>query len=228
MERKNEPAGSPLTLGVPLAGPPPVPPAGGAAPLHEDDYLAVRQGALEYATIRRTIKTARTSATITLVIGALALLTAALSVEWLATLTAAEVCAVGAVEFAGARRLQRGQPWATRMLAVNQLCFLALIVVYCGIQMALLTPARIRGSLVSSEFRSALAGLPDMQRTILDPIEQWAPLAIYGIYGGTILLSGLIQGSLAWRYRVCGRRLAAFTAHTPPWVYRLLRETQSD
>ncbi|MCY2929178.1 MAG: hypothetical protein NTV86_06720 [Planctomycetota bacterium] len=224
MERNNTPAGPSMTLGVPLAGPGAVPPVSRPSPLSEEDFLAVRRGGLEYLAIRRTIKTARTSAVVTLVIGALALLVCALSFAWVAIVTAVGVCVVGAVEFAGAGRLRQGQLRAPRMLAINQLCFLALIVVYCVIQMVATTSAEIREAALSPGFRSALAGMPDMQKTA----DQLAPLVFYGLYVGTILLSALVQGGLAGRYHVCGRRLAAFTGHTPPWVCRVIREVHAD
>ncbi|MCY2926051.1 MAG: hypothetical protein NT031_11535 [Planctomycetota bacterium] len=227
MMENDRPPAAPVTLGVCLSAPGDKPPVRPGPPLSEADFLAVRQASIEYSVVCRTVARARRSAAITLTIGVLAVLTTLLSFDWVSLVTSLGVCAVGVVESIAAGRLKRGQPQAIRLLCLNQLCFLGLIVAYCVIQIATFSTAKTRDALLSPEFRSALGGMPDMQKSIMDPIERLAPLVIYALYGGTIVLSALIQGNLARSYRACGRRMASFHAHTPAWVSRLLRETHA-
>lgn len=221
------PAAPPVTLGVPLAGQGAAPPRPDASPLSEADFLLVRQAALDYDVLWRTARRATRSAIFILSIGVLALPCSLLSGDWLGAVTAVGVCAVGVVELLAADRLRQGHLRATKLLCFNQVGFLTLIVAYCVIQIATFTQAKMGNALLSPEFRSALAGLPDMQKSIEGPIDRLAPLLMYTIYGGTIVLSALIQGNLARSYHACGRRMAGFDARTPAWVSRLLRETHA-
>jgi lysylphosphatidylglycerol synthetase-like protein (DUF2156 family) len=218
------PPAVPLTLGVPLAGAGSVPPVREPSPLSEADFFTVRQAAAEYAVVGRTVARARRSATITLVVGVLAVLCALACTQWFEMVTALVVCAVGVVESIGAHRLRREQPGAARMLCLNQVGFLTLIVAYCVIQMLTFSSAKAKDAALSPEVRTQLEALPDMLKSIDGQIDRLAPLAMFGLYGGTIVLSGLIQGALARSYHVCGHRLASFHSHTPAWVCRLLRE----
>ena len=203
------------------SNPDPAAPSNRPCPLSEADFLALRQAAGEYTAIQRTVKTAWRSAVTTLIVGVLAVLMTFPFTDWLSTVTAIGVCLVGLVEFAGSGRLRGGQPGAARMLCINQLSFFALITAYCVIQMATFSPSKVQEAL-SPDMRSALAGF-----SIGGLIDQMTPL-MYLLYGGTIVVSGLIQGRLAWSYRAGGRRLAAFEGHTPAWVRRLLREAHGD
>lgn len=211
---------------IPAMETPLTPPAAGqpepAGPLREEDFLRIRQAAEEFKAIRKTTGTAKTSATITLCIGVAALLWEFPFSDLLGTAVAAGVCAVGGVELAGYRRIRRGLPAGAGMLCVNQAAFLALIVAYCAIQMAAFSPEKAWATMVSPEFRSQLTALPDVEASV----RRLAPVVVYGLYGGTILLSLLIQGRLAWTYHLCRGRMEAFGRGVPAWVQRVFREVE--
>ena len=199
------------------ASPPPVP--GQAGPLGQADLLLVRQAGERHKAIRSAARKASLSATITLVIGACSVPLVALSPSWDGAMVAAGICVVGLVERSGARRLRRGDPAAARLLGCNQLAFIALIVLYCAVQMAAFARGGGTVSLLSAESRSQLSGMPDVAAQLDNMIP---PSAVYAFFGLVILLSVLCQGGLALYYFTRHKRLLAFRNDTPDWVRHLL------
>lgn len=201
--------------------PPPAPPALAQrpCPLSESDFLVVRQAAVCRKAVRAAARTSLISAEITLSIGVIALVLSAMWRDLGGALMAAGVCAVGAVEYSGYRRMRRADPAAARLLGYNQLAFLGLILIYCLIQMLTFSTDHA----LSPEVRSQLGGMPTKE--IDQIIEQWAPLVTYGFYGLVMLLSVGCQGGLALYYFTRRRRVEAFTCQTAEWVRRLFTET---
>jgi hypothetical protein len=206
------------------AGPPPAPTTAPAqtGPLGEADLLLIRQAGERLVAIKKAARTASISAGVTLAIGICSLPFVVLSPSWDGALIAVGVCVVGLVERRGARRLRQADPSAARLLGRNQLAFLALIILYCAVQMI----AFARGGtafLLSPETRSAAADVPDIAKQ-LDSLMApgFLPLLVYGFYGLVIVLSIFSQGGLALYYFTRRKRLEAFNRDTPDWVRGLL------
>jgi hypothetical protein len=188
----------------------------------------VQEAARAYKPIKRAALIALVSAVATLAIGAIAVPFTLVWPSFSSALITVGICAVGAMEFAGYRKMRQADPSAARWLGRNQLAFLGLIVVYCAIQMLTFSAEEIRAAAMSPEFRAQLGAMPDMAREIDRNIEQWAPLATYGFYSLVIVLSVLFQGGLALYYFRRQKFLEAFQRGTPPWVRRLLIECGPD
>jgi hypothetical protein len=201
--------------------------AGG--PLDEAQYALVQEAAGLYRPIKRAARTALGSAIVTLVIGATA---APLLLVW-PSLAGAFITVglgvIGVVEFLGSRKMRQADPAAARQLALNQVAFLGLIVLYCVAQMLSFSAEDWRAAAMSPEFREQLQqAMPEMARSIDRDIEQWAPLATYGFYSLVIVLSIFFQGGMALYYYTRLKHLEAFHSRTPPWVRRLLLESAAD
>jgi hypothetical protein len=78
-----------------------------------------------------------------------------------------------------------------------------------------------KAAAMSPEFRSHLAGLPNMAQTIDKEIERWAPILAYGFYSLIIALSVCLQGGMALYYFTRRRHVESFNRGTPPWIRRL-------
>lgn len=201
-----------------------VPPAAPPAPLTEDDFALLRRAVVCRRPVRNAARTARFSALTILVIGVAGIPLAVLSPSWLGTVMVAGICAIGAVEYVGARRMQRGLISAAGLLGTNQLVFMGLIVAYCVTQMLTFSAAATESSLLPADVRSQLSQLQGGDLELDRQLRVWAPLAAYGFYSLVILLSLCFQGGLAVYYFTRKRHLRAFEAATPAWVQRLFGE----
>jgi len=200
------------------AAPPPA-----ASPLDEAQYALVQEAARDYKAIKKVGWIALGSSITTLAIGVLA---APFTVFWpsfAAAFITVGLLVIGMVEFMGYQKLQKADPSAARWLARNQLAFLGLITIYCGLQMLTFSPEDVKREAMSPEFRSQLGNMPEMAAEVDGIIEKWAPLATYGFYSLVIVLSVLFQGGLALYYYTRHKLLDAFQLR-PPWVRRLLVE----
>ncbi len=195
------------------------------SPLTEAHFRIVRQVVAARGPVRRAAKTARGSAFTILVVGVVSIPIALIFPTWLGIVVVTGICTIGVREYIGAGRMRRAEPSAAAYLGSNQLAFVALIVVYCVIQMATSSPAEFGSTAISSELRTSLAQLPEMQSSVEELIGSWAPLAVYGFYSLVILLSIGFQGGLALYYFTRKRHLEAARQVTPPWVERLLAES---
>lgn len=203
--------------GLPAAAPP------AASPLDEAQYALVQEGARDYKKIKKVSWIALGSSTVTLAFGVLA---APITVFWpsfAAAFITVGLLAVGVMEFMGYRKLLQADPSAARWLARNQLVFLGLIIVYCGIQMLTFSTEDLKREAMSPEFRAQMNAMPEMAADIDRSIEQYGPIATYGFYSLVIVVSVLFQGGLALYYYTRHKLLDAFQLR-PPWVRRLLVE----
>ena len=133
------------------------------------------------------------------------------------------VVAVGLIvvtynEFRGRKMLLAFDPQGTRLLGWNQLGFLGLIAAYSVwmIVESLLGPGPLAAELKDHpELNSVLGSTEDLQR-----LYQWIVL---GVYGGTILLSGIFQGLNAVYYFTRRQLLDAYLRETPPWILQVQR-----
>ncbi|MFA6132657.1 MAG: hypothetical protein WC869_01420 [Phycisphaerae bacterium] len=192
--------------------PPPLPGDTGQSPLSESHFSQIRQALAARQGARKTYRVAHSSAVITLVIGVLAVVSSVASWSLFNLTVSLAVCAVGAVEYHGAKRVRRSDALATRLLGFNQLAFLAVIIVYCIVQMF------SKDMQLSPEFRDALAQLPGKDRGINDMVGKLA----FVVYGLVIVLSIGFQGGMSLYYFTRGKSIAAANQTTAAWISRLL------
>ena len=202
---------------LPAAAPP------AASPLDEAQYALVQEAARDYKAIKKVSRIALGSSVTTLAIGVLA---APFTVFWpsfAAAFITVGLLVIGIVEFMGYRKLLLADPSAARWLARNQLAFLGLITIYCGIQMLTFSTEDLKREAMSAEFRAQLSAMPEMAADVDRTIEKYGPIATYGFYSLVIVLSVFFQGGLALYYYTRHKLLDAFQLR-PPWVRRLLVE----
>ena len=195
-----------------------------ASPLDESHFQFLRHVTEQRRPIRNAARTARGSAITILVVGAASVPLLLLSPSWRALFVVAGIWVIGVREYIGSQRMRQCLPSAATFLGRNQLAFIALIVVYCTLQMLSFSGARARDAMISPELQSQLAMLPGLQDDIHRQIELWAPLEHYGFYSLVIVLSMAVQGSLASYYFTRKRHLETLAQHTPAWIQRLFTE----
>jgi len=195
-----------------------------ASPLDESHFQLLRQVTEGRRPIRNAARTARISAITILVIGAVSTPLLLLSPSWQGLFAVAGIWAIGVFEYIGSQRMRQGLPSAAAFLGRNQLAFIALIVVYCVLQMLSFSGARARDELISPELQSQLAMLPGLEHDIDSQLGFWAPIVTYGFYSLVIVLSLAVQGSLAFYYFTRKRHLEMLAHHTPAWIRRLFTE----
>ena len=122
-----------------------------APPLTEAHFAMVRQAGVRRRKLTHAARVAWTSSAIILCIGVPWLLAAAAGRNWAGLLVAAAVCGAGAVEAAGCRRMRAARPGAGKMLGMNQLAFLAMIVLYCVAGMWTFSTEKVKASAVSPD-----------------------------------------------------------------------------
>jgi len=222
-----------MTADVPPQGPrgaqgqaasgefPPLP----RSPLDESHFLMVRRAKRARVVVQRAARTAAWDAGITLTIGLLGLLLCVAWWSWLGMLVTAGISVIGVVGLLAWTRLKDAEPGAARVLALNQLAFMALIVFYCGIQMLSASPEAATSALLTPELMSQLRDMPGMDQAMLTEIARSGPALLYGFYSLVILLSVLAQGGMALYYVSRRRHLETYRRETPEWVRRLLAET---
>lgn len=195
-----------------------------AGPLAEADLTAVRRAVELRKPLIRAARIAHSSAIITLVIAACALLCLPLWPSVSGLIVTAGLIATGIIEYKASGQLLLAKPGSARVLGRNQLCLLGVIVLYCAIQMFTFSIEDAKNAALSPETRSQLNAMPGMQKSIDQLIENWAPIFNYGLYGAVIIGSVFCQGGLALYYFRRQRILEEFNASTPPWVQRMLVE----
>jgi hypothetical protein len=194
-----------------------LPPATLASPLSDAHFALLARAAAYRRPLTRAARIAASSATFTLVIAATAVPFAVWSLSISGLLVAGALAAVGIIELTGGRRIRRADPGAPKLLALNQIAFLGLIVLYCLWKMVRFSAAAAKGALSSPELSSALG--PD--NPLDKDIEQLAPLVTYALYSLVIILSVGMQGGMALYYFTRARAVQAYRQSTPPWVQRL-------
>ena len=113
--------------------PPPLPQQGAPSP---QQVAALQRTGESYRAIRKTAAVASFSGITTLIIAVGSAAFTALDPDLVGVLATLILTTVGTVELIGRRKLLRGDANATRILAINQLGFLAAIIFYCCVQIA--------------------------------------------------------------------------------------------
>ncbi len=124
-------------------------------------------------------------------------------------LVAAVLAVLGVIELRCRTRLQRLDPGAGRMLALNQLVLLSAILIYCGwsIYANLTAPG-------------PLASYPELQDLQMDIVGLERTI-VWTVYGVVAVGSVIFQGLCALYYFRTGRRLQDYIEQTPPWILKL-------
>ena len=192
-------------------------PAAAAAPLSAEHMDSLQQAADAYRQIRKCAAVANFSGITTLVLGVLGIGCLAFGVNAQGVLAVVVMIAIGAVELVGRQRILRGDEGAPKLLAMNQLAFIAAITIYCLVQMA---TTSVKASL--DELNKAAQGQLDVGQLLSKDNQQQMQLAVYGFYGIVMLISWASQGRLALYYWRRKATVAAFRA-TPDWQRQLVR-----
>ena len=193
-------------------------------PLTETHYAEVRQAVRARRRVKGAARTALFSGAVTLAIGVLA---APFVLVWPSAsgvMIVVGVCAVGAVELVGYRRVRRAEPSAARLLGLNQLALLGVVALYCMMQMAAFSPEEAQAAAMSPEVRAQLNAVPEMARSIDNLVLRWAPIVTYGFYSLVIGLSVCSQGAMALYYFTRRKHIERFNRATPQWIRRLFVE----
>lgn len=127
---------------------------------------------------------------------------------------AAVLTVLGLVELRGRSRLQRLDPAAGRLLAMNQLALFAAILIYCvwRIYIVLTGPSMLDQHPELADLKSMQIDIEELERTIA-----WT------LYGAVAAGSAIYQGLCALYYLNTGRRLRDYVQQTPPWILQLQR-----
>lgn len=185
-------------------------------PLSEQDYLVLRQALLARVPIQKAARIARKSAISILVVGVTSIPLAAFSMSASGLMVVAAICIIGYLEYVGCRRMKAAEPAAASHLGWNQVVFIVLIALYCIDQML----SASNGGGVSDDARAKLSRVPELARTV----ETILPAATFLVYGLVMVVSLLVQGTLAWYYFSRRKYLDMLQRTTPAWVQRLFRE----
>jgi hypothetical protein len=186
-------------------------------------FLVLRQAVIRRRPIRRAARVARWSAWTILVIGMAGWPVLLLAPSISSLVAVCGICAIGALEYVGAGKLQRGQRDAPAFLARNQLIFVCLIAAYCVYQMITFRPDELQSAAGLSKKDVELLGLGgagDLTRTLM-------PVAVYGFYSLVMLVSTVCQGCLALYYITRRKHIENFERDAPLWVKRVLAEVES-
>ena len=175
------------TAQIPLAyvAPPPLPQQGAPSP---EQIANLQQTGDSYRVISKTAAVANFSGITTLIIALGSASFTAFDPGIAGVLATVILAAVGTVELVGRKKLLRGDASATRILAFNQLAFLAAIIIYCCMQMAMFSLSSL-----TKEIPPELGPIdPSTQQLIR---QLWN-----GFYILLIFLSLVFQGGLALYY----------------------------
>jgi hypothetical protein len=193
---------------VPLAyvAPPPLPQQSHPTPQQLVDLQDVGDS---YRAIRKTAAVANFSGITTVTLAVATAAFTAFSPDALGIFATLVLGAVGIVEILGRKKLLNGDENATKVLALNQLGFLAAIVIYCIVQMG-----RFSLSSLTAQLPPEIGPLdPSTQRLVR---QLW-----YGFYILLIVLSLAFQGGLALYYHRCRKHVARF-AKAQDWEKQLV------
>jgi len=189
------------------------------SPLDEADFLCLRQAGQIWHAVQRAAAVARFSAVTTLVIAVIGVPIVVFWPSVVGLVMLAGVWGVGLCEYAGYRRLRRGQPDAATWLGRNQLVFMLLIVAYCVLRLT-------TGAHRHLAHESWTAQLDQLDPIMARQIAELVPVLTAALYVGVILLSVLVQGGMAFYYFTRRRPLVDWQRRTPGWVQRVFRELE--
>jgi len=188
----------------------------GGAPLSVDQLTSLQQAADAYRQLRKCASVANFSGITTLVLGILGIGCLAFGVNVQGVLAVVVMITIGVVELVGRQRILRGDEGAPKLLAMNQLAFIAAISIYCCVQMA---TTSVKSSL--DELNQAAGGQLDVGGLISKDNAHQMQLAVYGFYGLVMLVSWASQGRLALYYWRRKAIVAAYNA-APEWQRKII------
>ena len=189
-----------------------------------DQMVQLQQIAKLHRRVRRTAGIAVGSAATTLVIAFGTALFTAFSPDLTGIIASIVLLGIGIIEYIGARRLRAGDPRAATLLMRNQLLFLAMIALYCIVQLATFSVERMKNEALSPEVRAELAAAPQMAHEIDTDLEKWGTLTHYALYSSLLVVSIFFQGGLALYYGTRRKHVQAYRDATPPWAQHLLHK----
>ncbi len=204
--------------------PPQAPPVPNSSPLDEAQWQMLRDAQVRRKAVLKAAGVAKFSACTMLIMAGLGVMSLAMDHSIESVVIVVAITVMGLIELSGAKRIAAAVPSAARDLGFNQLALLALIVIYCVVQMVTFS-ARGSSFLVSPEFRQTMTQLPSLE-AMGEKLDSLAPLLVCGFYGLVILLSVLFQGGLALYYFSRRKVIQSFLNETPEWVRRACKETQ--
>ena len=126
------------------------------------------------------------------------------------------LAAVAFNEFRGRRLVRAFQPRGARVLAWNQLGFMAVLIGYAlwRIYTGLTGPQPYEAEIERMpELAKSLGSVAALQRTVT-----------LAVYGGLIAGTLLFQGMTALYYFRCAKHIRAYVQQAPQWVFELLRQ----
>ncbi len=211
-------AGNPPALPIPVQ---PISTQPGLTPEQLGELQAVGES---YRVIRRTAAVARFSGVTSIVLGVGGLACLGFGVQLSGILAVVVLLTVGFIELTGRQWLLNGKSNALRVLAFNQLGFLAAIAIYCGVQIATFSSKSLTQSLNTKIQEMGGGDLGDL----IDPktAPQMAQSVNTGFYGLVLLVSIASQGGLAWYYARRGKYLEAYRS-AEPWQRDLLQKVSN-
>jgi hypothetical protein len=168
--------------------------------------------------IRKTANVANFSGITSLILGIGALGCLGMSRDVPGVIAVVVLFAVGVTELVGRQRLLAGQTNALRILAFNQIAFLAAIGLYCLIQIVTFSGNSAIQSL-NAELKQAGGGA-DVGSLVDPQLASSLNTMLYVVVFGVSIAS---QGGLAWYYTRRQKYLEAFAA-SEPWQREFLQK----
>jgi hypothetical protein len=161
--------------------------------------------------IRRAVSVARFDGWTVAILGMLTLIFGFSSFWGLAIGTAMVVIAF--VELRSADRLSKLDSTAIKVMALNQVCFASLLIIYAA------------WSILNAD-NSSIVGDSDWAELGYSPsqVAHIAKLLTLVIYGGVILLALFAQGGLALYYTRKRKHLDKYLARTPEWITAMQKQ----
>jgi hypothetical protein len=205
----------PMSLPAPTPTPPP------------EQTLQLAHAKARFAKVRKAINVAGFNGWTALVFGSLtllvALLSAALGSFGLPGLFVGLGITAGAVhELIARAQLKKLDPRALPRLAWNQALFAGVIVLYCVWSMLDTNSSFIAEAIAKA--KSQAGGQIDESMTqTLTQAGDAVVLIARAFYALVIILTILIEASIAWYYLAKRKHLAAYLRDTPPWALDMQR-----
>jgi hypothetical protein len=193
----NEPAAR-----IPEFKSPPAPPPG----LTPEQIREIRQAEERGKKIRRAVVVAKTDAGITGAFGAIGLLSFCLGIE--NVVVGGALCVLALNSLRGARKLQKFDPAAPGILAMNQIYLACVIILYA--LYSLHSGLSGNNQYIQQLQELGAGGMAGLERTL-----PWL------IWGTVIIATILAQGLTALYYHSRWRFVEAYLRETPSWVIDL-------
>ena len=193
----------------------PIVPSG--QPLSNEQLQSLQYAAGDYRQLKRCSTIAKWSGITTLTLGVLGIGCLAFGIDAKGLLAVAVMITVGIVELVGSQRILKADEGAPKLLALNQLAFIAAISIYCVAQMA---STSVKSSI--DDLNQAAGGQLDVSQLVSKDSARQMQQLVYAFYGVVMLVSWISQGRLALYYWRRKATIAAFRG-TPEWQRQLVR-----